>query len=182
MHLATLRKNTFRFLAALSCALLASCGGSSSSSSGSSGGPSSLFPKGVVSGSISFGGEEHLEFHVQFLNSDGINAVYSGSLDLPVAADSSDTEDNKQYFNGTNMRKTEETTPGRLVFYFDELSTYQPLVGRLVLSLTADEEGDAKGRRTGVVETSTDLRYSAPGAAGTKLEISGVPVTVTWSL
>lgn len=167
----------------LCCALLAACGGGSSSSSSTSG-PSNLFPKGVTTGTVSFGGETAMTLHPQFYDADTTQAYYSGSLEFPAQSsdeDESSTTAKTVSFNGINMRKTSETQPGRLVFYFDQ-SQNQPLIGRLVLTLPVSGMNDEEGRRIGIVESSTDLEYHAVNGTITKLQLSGAPVTISWEL
>lgn len=167
--------------------MLTACGGGGGSSAESDEGPSRLYPSKVLTGTAVMGASSMtLTINLSYNSSDVSQGCYydgdfgSAAANDKTGDDAENDDSNKTYFHDTNLRQTNETTPGRLVFYFDENGRNNSLVGRLVLTIPAESVFDEEHKRTGVVESSTELYYTTDSGIRKRLLINGAPLQVSW--
>lgn len=174
------------FVLALCAALVpAGCGGSSSAEP-STKAPTTLFPQGVRVGKLTLGKEGDFSLDIDFYEGDfSLPAAYTGALTLrtPIlnedgeATDATTTTEAKV---SGQLRQTNETTPGRIVLFFDS-SAADSLYGPLVIELPLSGAHDEQRTRSGVVDSTDGLYYyAAQTGARLKLNLADAPASITW--
>lgn len=167
-----------------SALLLSACGGGSDGD-GDANGPTRLYPEDVMTGTITFNDARKLILQPTYVNRDYTQGFssYSGSIqpgsDDATSGSKGDTNAEAKNFEGKNILQSSATTPGHLVFTFAEGQGH--IQGQLILNLPASGMNDGARTRTGTVDSTTVLYYSADGKSSrTQLELQNTTITVTW--